>query len=34
MVGDDAARQVGMRSDWAKNGTEATLAAIKAAAEA
>ena len=34
MFGDDAAKEIGMRSDAAKNGIGATLAAIKAAAEA
>ena len=32
--GDDAAKEIGVRSDWAKNGIGATLAAIKGAAEA
>jgi len=34
MFGDDAAKEIGMRSDAAKNGIGATLAAIKGAAEA
>ena len=32
--GDDAAKEIGRRSDWAKNGIRATLAAIKGVAEA
>jgi hypothetical protein len=32
--GDDAAKEIGIRSDWAKNGIGATLAAIKDIAEA
>jgi hypothetical protein len=34
MFGDDAAKEIGIRSDWAKDGIGATLAAIKGAAEA
>lgn len=34
MFGDNAAREIGIRSDWAKDGIGATLAAIKGAAEA
>ena len=34
MFGDDAAKEIGMRSDAAKNGIGATLAAIKAAVDA
>jgi Polyketide cyclase / dehydrase and lipid transport len=34
MFGDDAAKEIGIRSDAAKNGIGATLAAIKRAAEA
>jgi ribosome-associated toxin RatA of RatAB toxin-antitoxin module len=34
MFGDDAAKEIGMRSDAAKNGIGATLAAIKGVAEA
>ena len=34
MFGDDAAKEIGIRSDAAKNGIGATLAAIKGAAEA
>ena len=34
MFGDDAAKEIGMRSDAAKKGIGATLAAIKGAAEA
>jgi hypothetical protein len=33
MCGDDAAQEIGLRSDGAKNGIGATLAAIKGAAE-
>ena len=33
MFGDDAAKEIGVRSDGAKTGIEATLAAIKGAAE-
>ncbi len=33
MFGDDAAKEIGIRSDWAKNGIGSTLAAIKGAAE-
>jgi hypothetical protein len=33
MFGDDAAKEIGIRSDWAKNGIGATLAAIKGVAE-
>jgi hypothetical protein len=34
MFGDDAAKEIGIRSDWAKDGIGATLAAIKDIAEA
>ena len=34
MFGDDAAKEIGIRSDWAKNGIGVTLAAIKDIAEA
>ena len=34
MFGDDAAKEIDKRSDWAKNGIGATLAAIKGVAEA
>ena len=34
LFGDDAAKEIGIRSDGAKSGIEATLAAIKGAAEA
>ena len=34
MFGDDAKKEIGMRSDAAKNGIGATLAAIKGTAEA
>jgi hypothetical protein len=34
MFGDDAAKEIGMRSDGAKNGIGATLAAIKGVAAA
>ena len=34
MFGDDAPQQIAVRSDAAKNGIPATLAAIKKAAEA
>jgi hypothetical protein len=34
MFGDDAAKEIRLRSEGAKNGIEATLAAIKGAAEA
>lgn len=34
MFGDDAAKEIGRRSDWAKNGIAETLAAIKGVAEA
>src|ERR1700683_4240545 len=33
MFGDDAAKEIGKRSDWAKSGIGATLAAIKGIAE-
>ena len=32
--GDEAANEIGIRSEWAKNGIGATLAAIKGVAEA
>ena len=32
MFGDDAAKEIGIRSDWAKDGIGTTLAAIKGAA--
>ena len=34
MFGDDAAKEIDIRSGWAKNGIGATLAAIKGVAEA
>jgi Polyketide cyclase / dehydrase and lipid transport len=34
VFGDNAAREIGIRSDGAKSGIEATLSAIKSAAEA
>ena len=34
MFGDDAEKEIGIRTDWAKNGIGATLAAIKDIAEA
>jgi hypothetical protein len=34
VFGDDAAKEIDMRSDAARNGIGATLAAIKGAAEA
>ena len=34
MFGDEAAKEIGVRSDWAKNGIGAPMAAIKGAAEA
>jgi hypothetical protein len=34
MFGDDAAKEIGRRNDWAKNGIAETLAAIKGVAEA
>jgi hypothetical protein len=34
MFGDEAPQEIAKRSDWAKNGIGATLAAIKGAAKA